>query len=1034
MKPNFGVELQKYALADPPRAHVIVQAVKETASDIKDTKTDYAGADTTVGWAILADGGARPTGTTASAVAASTADTADAITSLGGMTAATLPVPVVEWFGPSVEAEELRQLVARLDPVAGTTTKVVQYWRAQLWRVASVRPFRQDYANGEYWDFEPLTFPVTVTAGSVVSDVTFEFGNVRSDVGDPPEYPEGSDGSGLSRGRPATAVVIEALDANNQIASNVAWIGDTADDSETNNSHIVSRFDLSNLGTPAEDPTYTRKQTTGQSVNGLPRFRLRSRAYTEQTLTWSGAGNRLDLGAAPTNPVEFVVESEQPGGSSLTAQARVVNGSTTWTTVQDGQLDSDVGLTGSTGGEYEVRVISTPSTAGNAIATVRRVGVREVTITTLASEMVSVSNPTYSLDPDTFKASIPTLDLALQRDLRDYRDYATELFSDNHPGEIDFRVMYGSTSLARQHWMHLDTFRLYNYETAGDPVVIQAVHPLALAKQTVPVGTTSGQSALVFSGSTDTTESAYSVLLDTPNVPGRYKGVRLTTSTSGATKIGHTLVEPRPLKDELDRLAFIEGGAVIPSGGRYKWRRMFTTTGGFEPLASELTRLADVEAVGVSPNLDRRVVSYRAPYNWNEALDNGRGGYANQVFTVSTAAQSKLGHGLLGSHQDLPDDTAKWLRGSTYASAITARTLRSRKQGMVVLRVRPDLPQPQLELGDPVVVPTDRFVGRSLETDRAIRGRSAFYGVVVEHDMLGSELAVWVPEIDPFERTPTATAITQPFRPTVDPPDFDVSIVRVKGSTSATAILTTNDPGKRIVIGSTAIQYRVRTPGSTLGAWTNWSSTFGGSTGTPGTDTTLTRQVTVGTPPGLEGEFRWRVHYTDPDNTARKYGTTERLANFDSVTKTVTLDHLRIQAVQPDAHSKFYAAQYLYGAADGNTRFYRQSITVPIGATIESFQARAFAGTTDEYVTAKLRRVTTADVAVDISTQSVWRGEGPTWKGSTGLSYLTKTREAYQVEISLFNNSTIGGTSGAAQARFYRAEIQYNAPDYTVGL
>ena len=85
--------------------------------------------------------------------------------------------------------------------------------------------------------------------------------------------------------------------------------------------------------------------------------------------------------------------------------------------------------------------------------------------------------------------------LGMERDLRDHRDFASELFSENHAGQIDFEVLYGSTDLARKHWLRLDAFRMHNYDSAGDPIVVETVHPIAFAKQTIPTGTTGAQSA-----------------------------------------------------------------------------------------------------------------------------------------------------------------------------------------------------------------------------------------------------------------------------------------------------------------------------------------------------------------------------------------------------------------------------------------------------------------------------------------------------------------------------------------------------------
>ena len=746
-----NAELQKYAEADPPRAYMITQTVKTTASDIKDTRTDWNGGSG-AGFTKLESGGATLAGSNDTKITISAADTADAITAMPGLTGATVGVAVVQWGTAAVERTPIFQLIARLDPNQSGGGVEVTHWRAQLWRIAQVDTGSK-WAPDELWDLEPLTHATTVAAGSVVSDVTFTFARAGSEIGDSPAFPAGVTGSALVD-LPTTVIVIEALKGAGAIASNVAWIGDTAASSETNSNHTAYRFDVLETSAAFADETFTQVRATIES-NGLPRFQLIGKTFSAATITFGSTSNRIDLGAAPTNTVEFVVEAEEPGGASVVAAARVVGGSTVWTTVVDGDTAIDKGLTGSTAGEYHMRATLTPSTDSTVAPTIRRLGAREVVIDSVPDQAI-LGNPVYTLNPNDFKTSIPALDMALRRDLRDHRDFASALFSDNHAGDIEFRVWYGSTALARQYWMPIDNFRLHNYESAQDPILVQAIHPLALTKQTIPVASTAGQIAVTYSGTTDTAKTIYADLLDRVSLAGRYKGV-LMESTS-TVKLGKTISAPRPMKDELARVAYIEGGAVIPSQGRLKWKRIFTTTGGYAPDA-DLTVFEDIEPIRVSPNLDRRIVSFRAPYLWSEDLNSGNGGYASQVFQTSTSAVSKLGHAALGSHQDLEDETAKYLLGSTYATAIAGRTVAGMAQGMVLVSFRTPYPHPWVELGDPASVPTNRFVGRGLETDRAIKGRATFYGAVVEHDMNGTEFTVWVPDLEGYLPTPDDSII-----------------------------------------------------------------------------------------------------------------------------------------------------------------------------------------------------------------------------------------------------------------------------------
>ena len=758
MLPNYvgNTELQKYAEHSPPKAQMILESVVTTASDIKDTKADWDGADSVAGWTTLEGGGATPTGSDATKISYATG-TNDAVTSLPGITGATVGAAVVQWFAANIEATTFDKITARLDPNADGGGVEVTTWTAQLFRVSHVDVYKD---QAELWDLEALTPVLRATAGAVVAEVTFDIPRPKS-IGDGPTYEDvdSRNNSLLSGGRPVTILVIGALEGNGEVAGNVAWIGNTAVSQATSGNHFLYRYNLLEFDDSRAAEGIHRKQVLGSApVAGLPRFTLNGKTYSSQTITFDST-NPPDLGAVPTATVEFVVEHEQPGGSSGQAQVRN-DADSAWVDVNDGDTTDDLAGVGKRQ-TYEMRYTATPSSDGSVTTTVRRLGVREITRETL-DDLGRIGNPTYSLDPRTFKAAIPTLSLEFSRDLRDHRDYASELFSENHAGNIEFRVWYGHPDLDRQYWIHKDTFRLHNYDSAADPIVVETIHPLALTKKTIPVGSTAGQVAITYAGSTDTVASVYADLLDRAGLQARYKGVLLgTTNTANIAKV---IARPRPMKEEMDRIAFIEGGTIIPSAGRLKWQRMFTTTGGY--VNSPVYHFEDVEPVSVSPHLDHRIVSYRAPYGFSEALDGGRGGYAGAVFQTSTSAASKLGHAALGGEEELDDEIAQWLIGdstsvgSVYAAAIARRTVGTQKAGVLLVKFRPPYPAPWLELGDPVTVPTDRFVGRGVETDRALRGWANITGPIVEHDLNGTEFTVWGLDIDPILPSPDDINIT----------------------------------------------------------------------------------------------------------------------------------------------------------------------------------------------------------------------------------------------------------------------------------
>lgn len=737
--------LAQYAEYQNPKSRVILEAITVTSADIKDSYTDWNAADSTAGWSILREGGARPTANIAAKVSL-TVNNGNAITSLPGITGATVGVVLVEWSTAVDDVlDDLYSVEAKLDSDAGGSQEV-ENWTCQLFRVARAGVSKFD--QQEQWELEPISRNAIVSAAPGTNDVSFTFPGINTSIGQPPEILDPENVTQVTSARPATVVVIGAFKSDGTAASNVAWLGDTGDTTETNNNHICTRYDLTAIDNQEATETLTKKNVSVPQA-GLPWFKIKSGSYSQATIEFTGA-NAPTLDATPTNTVEFMLEDEEPGGASGQGYVRN-NGSTTWVAFSDGQTVADLAGVSSTGPTYEMRYIATPSTSGLLTPTVRRMGVRELTRETV-NDVARIGNPIYSLDPFTLKSSIPTLQLEITRDgLPDFRDYATELFSDNHAGSLEFRVHYGSTALDRANWINLDQFRLQNYESSGDVIAVEAIHPLALTKKAVPAGSTSRQDAIAFASSTVTVVSAYMSLLAEAGVPDRYKGTGIggpfTDSTSySLPTVSKTISKPVPVKDELDRLAFIEGGAIIPSGGRYKWKRIWTSTGALANSPS--AHFDNIIPISVSPNLDRRIVQYRVPYGYDSMLNEGRGGFANAIFQQSTSAVSKLGHAALEPSQELDEQTARWIEGSTYATAIASRTIKAFRQGAVIIKFQSDHPRPWVELGDTVEVKTDRFVGRGVESDRALRGRLSVTGIVIEHDLQGTQFSVWVPEIE----------------------------------------------------------------------------------------------------------------------------------------------------------------------------------------------------------------------------------------------------------------------------------------------
>ena len=157
------------------------------------------------------DGSIRINGTpSVLAIGASPSETQDAITDLDDLS----PLQVVEirWKKANAERMDLSLLMAKLDPNRDGTGVLVKTWVAQLFRIARYTD------EDEAVVLEQITMPVRVTAGTLASDVIFNFG--RAIIGEAPENATGQK-------QPFTVIAIWALREDGTPAGNVAWIGDT---------------------------------------------------------------------------------------------------------------------------------------------------------------------------------------------------------------------------------------------------------------------------------------------------------------------------------------------------------------------------------------------------------------------------------------------------------------------------------------------------------------------------------------------------------------------------------------------------------------------------------------------------------------------------------------------------------------------------------------------------------------------------------------------------------------------------------------
>lgn len=751
------------ALQDRARARdggcgFIVEVIREVAADIVDTPDEWDDADATLGFDILDTGGVRLDPGTENTVVHSTGTDTATVTKLRR----TRPFNALkfEWANASDEHSEIRSFVARLHPQAnGGNPKTVATWRLDVWRVTQ---------DGSGSDDTPTLVEniarVDVTAaGTSASDVTFD---IPTESG---RYPTAGPAPALAN-RPQTIFQVTALQSDGSEADNVAWVSEASTSGADETTHVVSSVDVTDHLNPDGTEQVNGTAWDLESVNAYPRYTLNLPTYSAGTITFS-SGNLLDLGAAPTESVEFTVRAEEPGDSSVGVEVNDGVGSG-WLTVVDGDVAGQDNT--AEGGSdlstlavqqtYQHRTTLTPTTDGHSTPTIFVMGVRDLVSTNLIGA-ASVSGLNWAVDPVTRKGEITAGTFTLPKTgERDHRDYGSLLLSENHVGSLLLRLWWGASGLARRYWLHVDSFEIDDYHSTDDAHVIRATSPLArLRGETIPpfVETSGGNGTRApVAYENQTLKAVYDDLVDTQvALPGRFRGPGVADAT---TTVTHT-IEEEDAKDTLDVIADLDGSGIITSQGRLKVVPIIKGVG--SPVAS--FPLGSHEAKLVGPGFGQRTDEVFTKWNWDPVTER----FLDEDRQFNAAALGNLGKSGLHTTQQTDERVSRWIDTLAHAQSYGQRQVTHFGTGMILWVIAPQFPVPHLEPGDPVTVEVDQFVARSPVTGREIRGRVSAAGVVqqvapTDGDGLEWELRVWIPSFDDIlasQGTTTRSGYAEPI-------------------------------------------------------------------------------------------------------------------------------------------------------------------------------------------------------------------------------------------------------------------------------
>lgn len=243
-----------------------------------------------------------------------------------------------------------------------------------------------------------------------------------------------------------------------------------------------------------------------------------------------------------------------------------------------------------------------------------------------------------------------------------------------------------------------------------------------------------------------------------------------------------------------------------------------------------------------------------------------------------------------------------------------------------------------------------------------------------------------------------------------------VRVVAVRTSSTVAVDLTVDDPTKSV----TAIEFRKREDGGSFSAYgTGWDR----STGTAGTNTSLTRGEDVTSSPGLDSQFAWRVTWTDEIGASQYIEDTINLARLEESSRVLRISHSQVvprtsgdlnwssgsTTVSP--HDAAAAAEWV-GA-----------VTVPKDVHLTECRARLYRETGDDDAGVTFYAVDEDGTASLLATLA----SGVT--GWTTASDGTLNRDVDGTEDFLIFVS-LYGDAAAVNARFRFFELLYLRPSY----
>lgn len=685
-------------------ARLIPELTVGTNEDAKVTDADFTNADSFTGFDHHPDGGIVLEPTLGTLI--------ENTTSNGYLTdldqSSPFAVARVEWGGTDDRNAELERITAYLHPQENAgNPKTVARWVVRLYAGISVT-FRTDPGGSDaHWEVVPLMAPISVAApGSSPSDITFSLTGTKprpKNLGPPRN-------GGSVFPHPTTFLFLWAMQADDTAADNVGWGRDTGVSQVTTGGNILKGRSLGLVS--SSGPTFGYYEDLG-ALAGCPRVKFETGGFSAATITWTT--NPLDLGAAPTGSVELFARFAAPPGTSVTPRIRN-DADTAWVDFTDGQSFADLGLTPTT--TRKVQALLSPNAAGDITPRLLELGMREITIYDL-SRIATVEGPVETLDPFTLQAEIAQATLrAIHEGEPDYEDLIRRLLSENDLKQLSVRAFWGHDDLNRKDWLPRGRFLVNETAGLGAHGELTLVSPLVKLRVPLPKPTGSPVTRSPYVRTNVTPKAEYENLVDNvAALPKRFRGPGIEETSFTISK---TVTDSR-VKPEADAVAFIAGG-VIGGIDRVTFLPVF---GQKTPVA--IFPSSEIRQGTITPGWSRRMPEVFLRHNWDFAA-NEHGALTRSIDQPGIDAVDPA---LLDPPKWIDDRIGQWVDSQAVANTLTNRTAEAFTLGEILIDWESQYRYPELQLGDAVLVATDRLTARDPIGARALRGQLWVLAVLV---------------------------------------------------------------------------------------------------------------------------------------------------------------------------------------------------------------------------------------------------------------------------------------------------------------